>query len=215
VVKKNVVSDGCLSKEELSLPSTSVLDECQKTEEESDLQVEKLESGTVISEDNVGHKLLRLMGWSGGGLGKPGQEGISEPIRAQRVCRKAGMGLNSNQKGITREFTSKITDAIREFAKVVSHQDLVFTPEFSKEERAHIHKIARKFRLKSNSKCKGANRYLVLSHPMDKLALAIDLIRNGGDNEKYMVKPPVETSGSLMRPKTSCSMKHIRFSNDD
>ena len=75
------MSDGCLSKEELSLPSTSVLAECQTTQEENDLQVEKLESGTVISEDNVGHRLLRLMGWSGGGLGKPGQEGISEPIR--------------------------------------------------------------------------------------------------------------------------------------
>ena len=35
----------------------------------------------AIEEQNMGHKLLKLMGWSGGGLGKGGQ-GISEPIRA-------------------------------------------------------------------------------------------------------------------------------------
>ncbi len=35
----------------------------------------------ALGSDNVGHKLLRLMGWSGGGLGKGGA-GISEPVTA-------------------------------------------------------------------------------------------------------------------------------------
>lgn len=35
----------------------------------------------AIPENNMGHKLLRLMGWSGGGLGKAGNEGIIEPVR--------------------------------------------------------------------------------------------------------------------------------------
>ena len=51
------------------------LDETGKT-------VQSLDTSTAsIEEQNMGHKLLKLMGWSGGGLGKGGQ-GISEPIRA-------------------------------------------------------------------------------------------------------------------------------------
>jgi hypothetical protein len=33
-----------------------------------------------VSGDSVGSRLLRLMGWSGGGLGKDAQ-GIEEPVR--------------------------------------------------------------------------------------------------------------------------------------
>jgi hypothetical protein len=33
-----------------------------------------------VSDNNVGSRLLRLMGWSGGGLGKDAQ-GIEEPVR--------------------------------------------------------------------------------------------------------------------------------------
>ncbi|CAN0388108.1 unnamed protein product [Lampetra planeri] len=36
--------------------------------------------GERLSEDNVGSQLMRKMGWTGGGIGAAGREGISEPI---------------------------------------------------------------------------------------------------------------------------------------
>eukprot|EP00727_Mastigamoeba_balamuthi_P000909 m51a1_g10815 hypothetical protein (239) ;mRNA; f:41536-42369 len=45
-------------------------------------------------EANVGNRLLRKLGWSGGGLGKDGS-GIREPVRAHKRARRVGIGLGA------------------------------------------------------------------------------------------------------------------------
>ena len=40
---------------------------------------------------NIGHKLLSLMGWAGGGLGKDGV-GRAEPVTATTVFGREGLG---------------------------------------------------------------------------------------------------------------------------
>ncbi|XP_066287825.1 uncharacterized protein [Branchiostoma lanceolatum] len=45
-----------------------------------------------IKETNIGYQMLRKMGWSGGGIGKEGREGIAEPIKVNVMKRRAGLG---------------------------------------------------------------------------------------------------------------------------
>lgn len=43
------------------------------------LRSEEGNSSLELTEDNIGQKLMKLMGWSGGGLGKK-EQGIVEPV---------------------------------------------------------------------------------------------------------------------------------------
>ena len=52
---------------------------------------------------NIGHKLLSLMGWAGGGLGKDGA-GIAEPVTATTVFGREGLG----SRQVKQNFKQKI-----------------------------------------------------------------------------------------------------------
>ena len=63
----------------------------------------------AIGGGNVGHRLLRLMGWAGGGLGREGA-GRAEPVTASKVFGREGLG--SSQAG-GRHFNMKIEKIIQ------------------------------------------------------------------------------------------------------
>lgn len=87
-----------------------------------------------LQENNLGFKMLKMLGWTGGSLGAKG-EGIVDPISLEIKIDRSGLGANSN--GL---FNKKyIQTLMRNFKNNQMEYDLVFTNEFTKEERAQIH----------------------------------------------------------------------------
>lgn len=109
---------------------------------------ESTDLNTPLADDNVGTKLLKMMGWSGGGLGK-NKQGISEPIKpVDQRSKRAGFGLPQNHKSGPLTFNDIknekdlqcIKHIIRDYRYSSDLNDLVFSSEFTKEQRACLHK---------------------------------------------------------------------------
>ncbi|XP_076310455.1 uncharacterized protein LOC143225258 isoform X2 [Tachypleus tridentatus] len=146
----------------------------------------------VIPDSNIGFKLLQMMGWKGGGVGKEGNKGIVEPVNVKDVYKREGLGY-SGERQITKEFNSKIKEILTNYKTSASFFDLPFSPEFNKEERKEIHRIADKLNLKSISRGgQGSGRYLVISHRFNPQQLLQHLLELGGSTDKYELIPPAK-----------------------
>lgn len=87
-----------------------------------------------IQESNLGFKMLKMLGWSGGSLGSKG-DGIIDPVKCEIKIGRSGLGSNDEDK-----FDAKqISNLLRKFRDNHVEYDLVFSSEFSKEERKKIH----------------------------------------------------------------------------
>lgn len=103
-------------------------------------QISKNESPTKsnqqinqINPSNLGFKLLKGLGWSGGALGKH-ESGIVNPIEVQIKIDRKGLG---SQK-IDSAFFKNILNEYRRGGEL---SDLVFSSDFSNEERASLHRF--------------------------------------------------------------------------
>jgi len=139
----------------------------------------------ALGSSNIGHKLLSMMGWAGGGLGKSGS-GVSEPITATTVFGREGLG----NRDVGKNFKLKITKIIEEWMNSNSPYDLVFTTGFDNNQRKEMHQIARRFGLKSKSFGKNEDRHLTITKKFDGVNLVEELVRRGGETEKYCLLPP-------------------------
>ncbi|XP_069696421.1 CDKN2A-interacting protein isoform X2 [Periplaneta americana] len=170
--------------------SDSTIDKSLGTVPKSETECSDL--NIPVNDNNVGSRLLRLMGWSGGGLGKDSQ-GISEPvsIQQQRVNR-AGLGLGGSKSGglNQRQFREKVQQLMRDFANSDSQYDLVFSSEFSNDERKTMHQIATHMKLKTKSYGKKDDRHLVVFKKRDMWETVEELFREGGSTERYDLIPP-------------------------
>ncbi|XP_012280206.1 NF-kappa-B-repressing factor [Orussus abietinus] len=141
--------------------------------------------------DNIGQKLMKLMGWSGGGLGKT-QQGITEPITVQQQMSRKGLGLNvqcSNMDVLKR----KCKEIFTQYISGDMTSDLVFATDFTNEERALIHRVARQMGVKSHSYGPKDQRMLIVSRKVKPRELVEELKNLGGSTKKYVL---VEPSGT-------------------
>lgn len=82
---------------------------------------------------SIADRMMRKMGWSGGGLGSQEQGNVNCVTLVENVNRS---GLGSASNNLMAEITKKIQD----FAKNSPYLSLAFDSNFTKDERALIHK---------------------------------------------------------------------------
>ncbi|XP_011876902.1 PREDICTED: NF-kappa-B-repressing factor [Vollenhovia emeryi] len=186
-------------KEDLGTNSdvTVTTDEFKHSTADNDGKVDSFQSNCI------GNKLMKMMGWSGGGLGKS-EQGLMEPMSAvisSQISRK-GFGLKTNShKGHEKanvEIKSKCRKLFKDLLQSDNYlaNDIVFL-DFSKEDRALIHQLARSIGLKSRSYGKDQRR-LIVSRKVNIRNFVEKLNSLGGVTEKYeLVKPADETLPSL------------------
>lgn len=143
--------------------------------------------GTPV-ENTVAMKMMRMMGWKGGGLGADSQ-GIAEPIKPNlQLVNRAGLGSTSSDIRQLRKAAFGLME--RYIASDTLDLDLVFSSDFSKEERALMHQCAQRVGLASKSYGSDQDRFLVVKKKLDPFSLVRAVIEKGGVTPKYQVFIP-------------------------
>uniref|UniRef100_A0A2M4CH62 NF-kappa-B-repressing factor n=2 Tax=Anopheles darlingi TaxID=43151 RepID=A0A2M4CH62_ANODA len=165
----------------------------QKKDSEDAASNGKVADEPKIDTKNIGFKLMQKLGWKGGGLGVK-DDGIVDPITAQIKIGRKGLGNQekSDEGGLDTKF---IKTVLRNFKNSRMEYDLVFSVEFSKEDREVIHRIAKSFALRTKSfgnDNQGTRQLVVLANRLSPLEI-IDKVLLFGDStysEMYEVVSP-------------------------
>lgn len=96
----------------------------------------KQEDSTALPQDNKGAKMMRLMGWSGEGLGK-NKDGITKPIEATRNISRMGLCLDKNKD--MKAIKQVIGKVLEDYVRGSEYNHLVFSAEYTNDERKVIH----------------------------------------------------------------------------
>lgn len=162
---------------------------CGKNEETTPNNDDKSYGNNKLTEENKGFKMMKMLGWSGGALGVGG---IEEPVSIQLKVDRKGLGLGPNTEPNNKLNHRFFADYLQKY-RMDTHNihELVFSTEYTKEERAALHSIAAKQGLKSNSKnTADGERYLIISKKIPLSVLANNILNGGIYTEMYELVPP-------------------------
>lgn len=149
--------------------------------------------GPEIPSDNIGHRLLTRMGWTGGAIGRLG-EGIVEPLMPAEALGRQGLGYEGAQKSPDNKALRRTADrACLEYAKNVVLQDLVFSPAMSKRLGTYAFDVAKRYGLKCNRVKRPQGKSYVVSHKMLPQQLLCRILSEG-PTDKYEVVMPAQPS---------------------
>jgi len=110
-----------------------------------------------IGADNIGYRMLKALGWD---ENKNTDRRIVDPIGLSIKIGRRGLGAETDKN--TKLNMGHFRDILTKFKNSGTDFDLVFSPEFSKEERAELHMMAMKLQLSTKSQGQGDDRFLVV-----------------------------------------------------
>lgn len=169
-----------------------------------------------LTEENKGFKMMKMMGWKGGALA---DGAIDEPISVQLKVNRTGLGLAKPSGGsggsgnsVDHKFFMGYLHRYKRDEDNI--HELVFSKDFSKEERAALHswdkqikqfttnviykkksilifRIAARVGLKSRSKnTEDGDRYLIVSKKIPMIVMANNVYHRGIYASLYELVPP-------------------------
>lgn len=141
-----------------------------------------------LDEDNIGFRMLKKQGWTGGSLGSS-QDGILEPIGFKKKSDKTGFGtVGSKAEKIPIEAFMLV---IKQYAAGNALYDLVFSPQFSKHQVIKLKDYAST--LKLFPQLIGKKKQLVISKNLTLREIKIGVLKGHSDLcAKYAVIPPIK-----------------------
>ncbi|XP_017119081.1 uncharacterized protein LOC108140660 [Drosophila elegans] len=141
-----------------------------------------------LDASNKGYRMMRLMGWAGGGLGRL-KQGREEPVGYLLKSNRNGLG-SINPQGNLADYRKLIEN----YVKSDDMRDMQFEPTFSKEERASFHQMASRFGLKSSSYGTGETRRLLITKKVSYSRILTEVLcgRNPKFCERYFVQVPMQ-----------------------
>ncbi|KAH8306416.1 hypothetical protein KR018_010786 [Drosophila ironensis] len=141
-----------------------------------------------LDDRNKGYRIMRLMGWTGGGLGRQ-KQGREEPVGYLLKSNRTGLGANNPQGDL-----ADYRKLIENYVNSDDFRDLQFEPTFSKEERAALHQMASRFGLRSASYGTGETRRLLISKkvPLNTVLTEILIRQDPKFCDRYFVQVPMQ-----------------------
>ncbi|XP_011169060.1 NF-kappa-B-repressing factor [Solenopsis invicta] len=213
VLSFSINSNKKVARKEAAIKALKKLQKCcytvkvkQELGTNSDVTVttEEIKSQDSLSDDTdwkgsncIGNKLMKMMGWAGGGLGKS-EQGIVEPMSAivKTQINREGLGLKTNSKNSPKAQINEIKAKCKKLFKDLLQTDNYLRNEimfldFPKEDRMIIHQLARSMGLKSRSYGKD-QRKLIVSRKVNIWNLVRELNSLGGVTDKYELVKPID-----------------------
>ena len=141
-----------------------------------------------IPSDNVGFKLLRKLGWTGGAIGKNSSANVIQLAPIVGYDDRAGIGFARSAA-----FRPAVRHIISEFVQSDGRDDIVFSAELTSEERDIVCAEARKNHLQFRCHHKGPaveDVYVIVSLQRSPMEVVNYLLKNGGENHKYCLQEP-------------------------